>query len=49
LEDYPENFWITSYLSGLSRNFQYKKLLCCLGYWWGRSESLPVIAEACPL
>jgi cold shock CspA family protein len=28
LEDYPENFWITSYLSGLSRNFQYKKLLC---------------------
>jgi hypothetical protein len=27
LEDYPENFWITSYLSGLSRNFQYKKLL----------------------
>jgi hypothetical protein len=27
LEDYPEIFWITSYLSGLSRNFQYKKLL----------------------
>jgi hypothetical protein len=29
---YPENFWITPYLSGLSRNFQYKKLLDAAHY-----------------